>query len=71
MKNEALEEEIRRLREKLREKDHQLNSLLGRPGGPDKMDDVSRREEAIHSRQIRIEELEEDLKLTEEKNDEI
>jgi chromosome segregation ATPase len=71
LKNEALEEEIKRLKEKLREKDHQLNSLLGRPGGPDKMDDISRREEAIHSRQIRIDELEDDIKLMEEKNDEI
>jgi len=50
LKNESLDKEVERLKEKLREKDHQLNSLLGRPGGIDKMDDVSRREEAIHSR---------------------
>jgi hypothetical protein len=35
------------------------------------MDEVSRREEAVHSRQIRIEELEEDEKVLREKNEEL
>ena len=68
LKNESLEEEIKRYKEKMREKEHQLQNLIGRP---EKMDDLARREEGLHNKQIRIEELEDDVKLLEQKNDEI